>query len=98
MMGSQAGRNERLFYRAIAAMVANKQREQRLWGTPTKLSSIYRIWRQILEDQMHSCVTLWMANQRAHAVGARAYGFFYMGAVITAVQQLNWYRMAKALT
>ena len=42
MVGSQAGRNERLSYRVIAAMVENKRREQHLWGTPTKLSSIYR--------------------------------------------------------
>ena len=97
-MGSQAGRNERLLYRTVATMVENRQHDQRLWGTPTEMSSTYRMCRQILEDRMHSCVMLWMANQRVHAAGARAYYFFYMGTVITAVQQLNWFHMAKALT
>ena len=89
MRGSEAGRAERSLYRAIANMLMNRQRSTRLWGTPTKLSAIYRIWRQILEDAVHKCVALWRVNQRAGRAGARAFKFFYQGKVITGAQQIT---------
>ena len=97
-MGSQAGRNERLLYRTVAAMVMNMQHHMQLSGTPTKMSAIYRVWRQLLEDCMHKAIIKWMVNQRSDKADARAYKFFYMGKMITAAQQIGWFYMSKALT
>ena len=96
--GTAAGRRERSLYRVIAAMIMNKKRSRHLWGTPTKLSALYRIWRQVLEDGMQKCITLWMVHQRAEKTGARAFLFFYMGRVITGAQQVSWFYMGNALT
>ena len=98
LKGTHAGRRERSLYRAVAAMIMHKKRSRQLWGTPTKLSALYRIWRQVLEDSMHKCITLWMVNQLADTAEARAFKFFYMGQVITGVQQVSWFYMGKALT
>ena len=62
-MGSTAGLAERQAYRAITAMNMNMRSDRLLWGTPAKLSAIYRMWRQLLEDKMHVCLMRWMSGQ-----------------------------------
>ena len=97
MVISAASTAERQLYRAIAAMTLGLRNSQRLWGTPTKLSALYRMWRQVLENNMHTCVMAWMVQQRSEKEDARQCKFFLMAKSITGPHQCNWFFMAKAL-
>ena len=96
IMISEAGTAERQLYRAITTMTLGLQDSQRLWGTPMKLSALYRIWRQVPENDMHICLMAWMMQQRSEKEDARKYKFFLMAKVITGPHQCNWFFMAKA--
>ena len=77
MVGSKAGCAERQLYRAITAMTLRLHKSRRLWVTPTKLSALYRMWRQILENDMHVCLMSWMVHQPSEKEDARSCKFFH---------------------
>ena len=69
-----AGVSERQLYWAVYALrqhVAAAKAKAR--HSAIKLSATYRIWRQILEDQMHQCaqcVIRWQVHSKGHSLHA----------------------------
>ena len=69
---TETGASERQLYRIVCAFKQHvAERKEHAGASMANLSSVYRIWRQVLEDKMHQAVLLWHEHSIEHSLHAR---------------------------